>query len=104
MNRNNTKTHDLNTLQVKSKLKKLLISQERTIFKYLQKHTATASMVSKATGIPQKNITRYKRDLELRGLLYEVEKKLCKVTGFKAWYLSTKLKSNLENLDNVRTN
>ena len=73
----------------KDKLKDLFISQERTIFHYLQKHTATASMVAEATGIKQKNITRYKRDLEQRGLLYEVEKKLCKVTGFKAWYLTT---------------
>lgn len=88
----------------KDKLKDLFISQERTIFYYLQKHTATASMVSKSTGIPQKNITRYKRDLEQRGLLYEVEKKLCKVTGFKAWYLSTNQLSNPKNLDDVRTN
>jgi hypothetical protein len=46
-------------------------------------------MVSFATGIPQKNITRYKRDLEKAGKLFEVEKKLCKQTGFRAWYLTT---------------
>lgn len=64
-------------------------SQLKTIFQYLQDHIATASMVSAATGIPQKNICRYKRDLEKAGRLWEIEKKLCKQTGFKAWYLTT---------------
>jgi hypothetical protein len=79
-------------------------TQLKTIFHYLQNHTATASMVSKATGIPQKCICRYKRDLEQSGLLNEVVKKRCKLTGFKAWYLTTNtnlfLKSNLKKLDN----
>ena len=66
-----------------------LKSQLKTIFQYLQEHIATASMVSAATGIPQKNITRYKRDLEKAGRLWEIEKKLCEKTGFKAWYLTT---------------
>ena len=39
-------------------------NQLQTIFQYLQEHDATASMVSDATGVPQKNICRYKRDLE----------------------------------------
>jgi hypothetical protein len=64
-------------------------SQLKTIFQYLQEHIATASMVSAATGIPQKNICRYKRDLEKAGRLWEIEKKLCKQTGFKAWHLTT---------------
>jgi hypothetical protein len=64
-------------------------NQKKTIFQYLQNHLATGSMISEATGIPQKSICRYKRDLELQGLLYEVEKKYCKITGFKAWYLTT---------------
>ena len=68
-------------------------SQLKTIFQYLQEHIATASMVSAATGIPQKNICRYKRDLEKAGRLWEIEKKLCKQTGFKAWYLTTKPES-----------
>jgi hypothetical protein len=63
-------------------------NQEKTIFHYLQKNTATASMVSKSTGIPQKCICRYKRDLEERGLLFAVERKLCQLTGFRAWYLT----------------
>lgn len=64
-------------------------TQSKTIFEYLFEHVATASMVSAETGIPQKNITRYKRDLEKNGHLWEVEKTHCKKTGFKAWYLTT---------------
>ena len=64
-------------------------TQMQTIFHYLQDHVATASMVSNETGIPQKNITRYKRDLELNGMLWETEKKFCEVTGFRAWYITT---------------
>lgn len=62
--------------------------QLKTLFQYLQNHIATASMIAKATGIPQKNICRYKRDLEKAGLLWEVEKKKCKETGFRAWYIT----------------
>ena len=64
-------------------------TQKKTILEYLKHHTATASMVTDATGIVQKSICRYKRDLEKQGLLHEVEKRLCKSTGFSAWYLST---------------
>ncbi|MCT3777163.1 hypothetical protein HZQ64_09090 [Elizabethkingia anophelis] len=64
-------------------------SQFKTIFHYLQHHIATASMIAEATGIPQKNICRYKRDLEKAGRLWEIEKRKCKVTGFEAWYLTT---------------
>ena len=64
-------------------------TQFKTIFHYLQEHTATASMVSAITGIPQKNICRYKRDMENAGRLWETEKKLCIKTGFRAWYLTT---------------
>jgi hypothetical protein len=64
------------------------LTQLKTIFCFLQNHVATASMVSDATGVPQKNICRYKRDLENAGLLWEVEKKLCLKTGFRACYLT----------------
>lgn len=63
-------------------------TQKETIFQYLQEYTATASMVSAATGVPHKCITRYKRDLEIAGRLWETEKKICKQTGFRAWYLT----------------
>ena len=64
-------------------------SQTKAIFQYLQNHIATASMISAKTGIPHKNICRYKRDLEKAGRLWETEKKICKHTGFRAWYLTT---------------
>jgi hypothetical protein len=64
-------------------------NQIQTIFQYLHERIATASMVADATGIYQKNICRYKRDLEKAGMLWEVEKKLCRKTGFKAWYITT---------------
>jgi len=64
-------------------------TQLKTIFSFLQENIATATMVYDATGIPQKCITRYKRDLEKQGLLFELEKAKCKSTGFKAWYLTT---------------
>lgn len=64
-------------------------AQTQVFYTYLQEHTATASMVTAATGIPQKNICRFKRELEKAGRLWQVDKKLCKHTGFKAWYLTT---------------
>ena len=64
-------------------------TQLQTIFQYLKKNVATASMVAKATKVPQKNICRYKRDLEKAGRIWETVKTTCKETGFKAWYLTT---------------
>ena len=61
----------------------------KTIFNYLLENEATNTMISKATGVSQKNICRYKRDLEQLGLLIEVKKDLCKITNHQAWYLST---------------
>jgi|GEM_PF-4787184 len=68
---------------------KVAQSQIKTIFQYLFENEATASMVAQATGIYQKNICRYKRDLEKSNRIFETKKGLCKVTGFKAWYLTT---------------
>lgn len=79
----------LNTINNSQSKDSFVHTQLQTIFLYLKTHIATASMVSSATGIPQKNICRYKKDLEKRGLLSEVVKKTCKITGFKAWYLTT---------------
>lgn len=84
------KKYTYNTLLHKRKCKcKVFRKEEQTIFNYLQNTIATASMVSKATGIAQKNICRYKADLQKRNLLFEVYKRTCKITGYKAWYLTT---------------
>ena len=63
--------------------------QVKTIFEFWQNHIATASMVSNATGVPQKNICRYKRDLEKAGQLFEISKTICAHTGYRAWYCTT---------------
>ena len=65
--------------------------QTQTIFEYWHNHIATAAMVSKATGIPHKNICRYKRDMEKAGKLFEIRKAICQHTGFPAWYCTTNL-------------
>ncbi len=65
-------------------------TQTKIYFQYLQNHIATNSMVSKATGIPHKNLTRYKlMILEEAGLLFEVYKGICKHTKHRATYLTT---------------
>jgi hypothetical protein len=64
-------------------------TQIQTVFEYLQNNIATASMVTDATGVPQKNFTRFKRKLEKQGKLWETVEKPCKNTGCNAWYLTT---------------
>lgn len=64
-------------------------SQLQILVEYLRKYVATASMVTQQTGVPQKNICRYKRDLEKAGLIWKVERKPCKATGHRAWFLTT---------------
>lgn len=64
-------------------------NEKRRVQDYLYNHTVTASMLSELTGIKQKNICRYKRDLEKKQLLWEVRKGRCKVTGYQACYLTT---------------
>jgi len=63
-------------------------TQVQILLNYLQNHVATASMISEATGIPQKNICRYKRKLEKEGRLLVVYKSRCKLTRRLACYLS----------------
>jgi hypothetical protein len=64
-------------------------TQIKTMFNYLQNNIATATMVFNATGIPQKCLTRYKRNLEKKGQLAEVKRQKCKITNNWAWYLTT---------------
>lgn len=64
-------------------------AQEKIVFDYLLLHVASASMVTDATGIPQKCITRYKRNYEKDGRLVQIKKDRCKITGRKVWFLTT---------------
>ena len=59
------------------------------LYNYLQTNIATASMVTAATGILQKNICRYKRELEKNDMLWEINLRPCKITGCIAAYLTT---------------
>ncbi len=88
MKNTNTKHRSIMLADTNGKVRQTS-NQKKTIFEYLKLHVATASMVTEATGVPQKSICRYKRDLEKRGLLCEISKKHCEITGFRAWYLTT---------------
>ncbi|MDB5280704.1 MAG: hypothetical protein JWR61_5659 [Ferruginibacter sp.] len=78
----------INSLNKHSKNKRNY-TECQIVQQYLLKHTATAAMVSAATEIPHKNITRHKRSLEKCGLLWQIKRNTCKQTKFPAWYLST---------------
>lgn len=56
---------------------------------FLKENTVTCTMVCETLGIPQKNATWYKRQLEDGELLVEVFKAPCKKTNRIAAYLST---------------
>jgi hypothetical protein len=68
---------------------KIKATQMAVFYDYLKTRVETASMVSRETGIPQKNICRYKRRYQEQGKLAEIRKGICKVTGYKAWYITT---------------
>lgn len=64
-------------------------NETQIFYDYLQAHIATCSMVSEATGIKQKNLCRYKVELQKAHKLWEVDFRPCKITGFKAQWLTT---------------
>ncbi len=85
----NINTQSLNSLGNEQAQDTTNKSQTKTVYEYLKHNVATATMVQRATGVEQKNITRYKRDFEKNGLLSEVKYDRCKVTKHWAWYLTT---------------
>lgn len=76
------------------------INQKKVFHQYLSENIATAAMVSYETCIPEKNLCRYKRQLEKKGLLFKVYRGLCKHTTFKAWYLTTNKELKIDYLKN----
>ena len=64
-------------------------NQINTFYEFLKNNIATGSMIEKATNIKQKNITRFKRDLEKEGLLWQVKRLRCQITRRWAWYITT---------------
>lgn len=63
-------------------------AEKQALIEFLTHNTATASMAEEETGIKQKNITRHKRELEKAGLLRVLFIAPCKITKFKAGYLT----------------
>jgi len=64
-------------------------NEDQIFFEYLQDHVASCSMVCEATGLRQKNCTRFKRDYEKANLLWELYEKRCDITGRKVAWLTT---------------
>lgn len=64
-------------------------SQKQTMFEYLRENEVTASMLEMVTGIHQKSICRYKRELEKAGRLFEIRKGICLKTRHRAAFLTT---------------
>ena len=65
------------------------LNETQIFFNYLLEHVASCTMVHKATGLDQKNCTRYKRDLEKANLLWEVYEKPCRFTGRMVNWITT---------------
>jgi len=72
-----------------SKINQHRSNETAIYYEYLQEHIVTNSMASEALSIPQKNLCRYKAELQKANLLWEVDFRPCEVTGFKAQYLTT---------------
>lgn len=72
--------------------------EKQRFLNFLQKNIATCSMASKATGIPHKNLCRYKESLYNAGLVVELFKSKCQVTGWPATYLT----ANPEFIENLK--
>ena len=65
------------------------ITQMQKFYTFLLNNVATCSMVCDSTGLKQKCCTRYKRELEESGYLFECYDGKCQSTGFTAAYLTT---------------
>ncbi len=64
-------------------------AQKTCFYNYLKKHLSSCTMVSKALRIEQKCLTRYKRQFEKSGILWQAKKDKCKHTNRYVWYLTT---------------
>lgn len=64
-------------------------TERQRFYQFLQTNISTCSMVSELLRIPQKNLCRYKRYYEKRGLLWEIYYLPCPITGYMAWHITT---------------
>jgi hypothetical protein len=60
----------------------------KAVREYLSTRIATSTMTAVALGIYRPNLCRHKKTLADQGLLKEIYIQKCKVTGFKAMYLT----------------
>lgn len=64
-------------------------AQKKRFYNYLFKHCVSCTMASKALRIEQKCLTRYKRQFEKGGVLWQAKKDRCKHTNRIVWHLTT---------------
>lgn len=64
-------------------------AQKKRFYNYLKKNLCSCTMVSKALRIEQKCLTRYKREFEKCGILWQAKKGKCMHTNRIVWYLTT---------------
>ncbi len=64
-------------------------TQKQRFYEYLFENTTTCTVAAAATGVPQKNLCRVKRDLEEADRLAEVRIGRCPFTGKMAAFLTT---------------
>jgi len=81
----NKKTTPLN----KTRKEQGFRSQLKRFFEFLENNTCTCAMASNKLDIPQKNLIRLKRELELNNKLWIVKVGICSITRTKATYIST---------------
>lgn len=60
----------------------------RSFISYLKKNTATCTMAAVALNLYRPNACRYKRWAEQAGQLWQLNKGICGITGFPAYYLT----------------
>lgn len=63
-------------------------TQKRKYLALLRKKSVTNTMASEILNIPQKNLCRFKRELEDKGMLAVICIQKCRITGEKAQYLT----------------
>lgn len=79
-------------------------AEKQRFLSFLERNTATTTMASRLTGIPQKNLCRYKKMLFDDGLIVELFKTKCRITGRVAAYLTAnpEFMAKIKHRNNVR--
>lgn len=82
--------HSTEQRKLKKQSEDIKFNSQKEIFcAFLSKNIATATMAANALRITQKNITRYKSNLEKEGRLMVLFTAKCKITNRQADYLTT---------------